>query len=156
MSVASSTSRRLRVAIAIGLGCAGLPSAHAARPSTTIGLVAPSWGEVGAGRYVSGGGRGGRFEGAAGLRRATRDDAPAPATRAATSPRDGCLLAAAHEARRRPTESRAMPPPTAADRPRLVRVVDVAHGPCAPDAAGVFHDAHAPPAPATDVARPLA
>ena len=155
MSLASRSVVRIGVMAAVVLGIARPPVALASRPATTVGVAhlshAPSHQEIGASRYVSGGGRGGRGQLAA------RHDVPSPpTTRSAGDHDDGCVLGGVQDGRRRTPQSRATSPVAIAGRLHPVRIVDIGHDSRATAPAALFHDAHAPPAPVTDVAGLLA
>jgi hypothetical protein len=151
MSVASRNVCRLGVVIAGVLAIVGPRPALASRPSMSTAVVhVRPHAEIGAGRYVSGGGRGGQAHAA------PRRDAPPPTTRPAEPPCNGFVFARTDDGRRRSSQSRATSPAAAFGRPLLVRVVDVVGDRDVSVPAGLFHDAHAPPSPVTDVAGLLA
>jgi hypothetical protein len=157
MSLASRSVVRIGVMAAVVLGIARPPVALASRPATTVGVarlshaLGPSRAEIGAGRYVSGGGRGGR------ARLAERHDVPPPpTTRSAGDQHHGCVLAGVEDGRRRTPQSRGTSPIAMTGRLHPMRIVDVGHDSRATAPAALFHDAHAPPAPVTDVAGLLA
>ncbi len=77
-------------------------------------------------------------------------------TRPAGEQRDGRVLAGIESGRRRTPQSGATSPVGVVGRRRAVRTVDVVHDPRAAAPAALFHDAHAPPSPVTDVAGLLA
>jgi hypothetical protein len=158
MTLASRSIVRIGAMAAVVLGIARPPVALASRPATTVGVahlahvLGPARQEIGAGRYVNGGGRGGRGQLAA------RHDVPSPpTTRSAGRHDDGCVLAGVADGRRRTSQSRTTSPVAMAGRLRPVRIVDIGHDSRATAPAALFHDAHAPPsAPVTDVAGLLA
>jgi hypothetical protein len=154
MLSASRSVIRTGVMAAVALAIVRPPVALASRPATTVvahvsHALRPSRVEIGAGRYVSGGGRGGRVQ------RAPRP-APPPATRSARPPCDGCVLVASHDGRRRAPHLRATSPVARLGRIPPMRVVDIVHGRRVSLPAALFYDAHAPPLPVTDVAGLLA
>jgi len=152
MSLASRTAYRLGVTIAGVLGIFAPGPVLASRPVTTVAIArAGAYAEIGTGHSVSGGGRGGRQV-------AThRDPPPTPPTTQPASPSfDGCLVAQRDDGGRRTPQPRTTSHLATSECLRVVRVVDVVHDGRGSVEAAVFHDAHAPPMPATDVAGLLA
>jgi hypothetical protein len=147
-------SLRARIVLSVVAGVAAVcaPDARASRPMVGTGVVRiahVATGDLRAGRPVSGGGRGQTA-------RATHRDERPPATHAATAEHDGCVVAGADQARRRPTESRTLATRLLVAGLRAESVVGVAHDARSVVPAAVFHDAHAPPAASRrDVAGPL-
>ena len=156
MFLVSRSVVRIGAMVAVILGIARPQVALASRPATTVRValarpLGPSHQEIGAGCYVSGGGRGG-----CGQLAAHHEVPTPPMTRPAADQHEGCVLAAIESGRRRTSQSGATSPIAVAGRRRAVRVVDVVHDPGAAAPAALFHDAHAPPSPVTDVAGLLA
>jgi hypothetical protein len=126
--------------------------AIASRPATAVGLrraalVVVRHDEIGAGRYVSGGGRGGRV-----ARPASRHR-PGPTTRRAHQDRRTLLAVQAAVQRRRVSDPRTTPPAVPSARMGGLRIVAARHDRRRPLAGAHAYHAHAPPRPATpDVA----
>jgi hypothetical protein len=147
MSLASHTARRFGVIAAGVLAIVGATPALASRPTMSAAIArARPHAEIGAGHSSNGGGRGGPAH------VATHEVPPSPpTTRSAPRRFEGCLLAQTDDGRRTP-QSRTTAPVAITGRIRAVRVVADVQDRRASVPGALFHDAHAPPSPATEVA----
>jgi hypothetical protein len=151
MTRASCIAGRLGVLVAGALALAGPGPALASRPARTAAIVrAQPRVEIGRGHSVSGGGRGGSVV----ARRETRP--PPRATGTVPSRHDGCVLVRTHQGGRGAAPSRTASRTVAFGGLRAARAADRETDGRGSLAAAIFHDAHAPPSPPTDVAGLLA
>jgi hypothetical protein len=137
--------------IAVVMAAGHATPAAASRPATAVELRRTVAGidrhdEVRTGRYVSGGGRGGRADRAA---RSESPRTPTPTTRQAGTERCASLAVQATPERRRAPDSRAPVPAPIAGRVRGLRVVTASRNGRAPLDGTLAYDAHAPPSSAT-------